>query len=104
MRLGVFLIFLICLFGSEWVRAESNYSQNTVSKMLLAISDSEIERPHISKQKAASKAKHAYPGNKILSIKLIKSSGPAVYRLKMLSSKGVVKYVFVDGKTGSVFE
>jgi len=61
-------------------------------------------KARISNQQAASKAKRHYPGNKILSVKMIRSGGPAVYRIKMLSEQGVVKLVFVDGNNGEVFE
>ena len=42
-------------------------------------------------------------GAKVLSVKLIESKGPAVYRVKTLSKSGVVKVVFVDGQSGKVF-
>lgn len=58
----------------------------------------------IGNQQAASRAKRSFPGNKVLSVKLIESSGPPVYRIKMLSDQGVVKFVFVDGTNGEVFE
>jgi len=109
MRIGVFLMVLICFFGSEWARADFSHFQSSTSvtpfyKIMYAANDSENSKPKINRQKAASKAKRAYPDSKILSVKLIKGAGPAVYRLKMLSSDGIVKYVFVDGQTGSVFE
>ncbi len=58
----------------------------------------------ISSKQAASRVKQRYQDSKILSINLIQSKGPAVYRVKTLSASGVVKYVFVDGTTGDVFE
>ena len=61
-------------------------------------------RPKVGQQQAASRVKQRYPGNKILSVNLIKGGGPPVYRIKMLSDSGVVKYVFVDGVHGEVFE
>ena len=60
--------------------------------------------PRISSREAASRVKQRYKSSKILSINLIQSKGPAVYRVKTLSASGVVKYVFVDGATGDVFE
>ncbi|MBL4679914.1 MAG: PepSY domain-containing protein [Pseudomonadales bacterium] len=109
MRIGVFLMVLICFFGSEWARADFSHSQifNSVTpfyEIMYAANDSGNAKPKINRKKAASKAKRAYPDSKILSVKLIKSGGPTVYKLKMLSSDGIVKYVFVDGQTGSVFE
>ncbi len=58
----------------------------------------------IGTKQAASRVKQRYQGSKILSIDLIQSKGPSVYRVKTLSASGVVKYVFVDGTTGDVFE
>ena len=101
MRFAFSLLFLVCAIGSEWVYANPSYSP-----VVLAAASASVEsaKPKLNKQKAASRAKRAYPDSKILSVKLIGGSGPAVYRLKMISSNGVVKYVFVDGNTGSVFE
>ena len=60
--------------------------------------------PRIGSKQATSRVKQKYRDSKILSINLIRSKGPAVYRVKTLSASGVVKYVFVDGTTGDVFE
>lgn len=64
----------------------------------------EGQQVRIGSGQAATLVKQRYQGSKILSINLIASKGPPVYRVKMLSPSGVVKYVFVDGTTGSVFE
>ena len=58
----------------------------------------------ITTKQAASTVKQIYQGSKILSINLIKSKGPPVYRVKTLLARGVVKYVYVDGVTGDAFE
>lgn len=58
----------------------------------------------INTRQAATRVKQKYHSSKILSIDLIQSKGPAVYRVKTLSASGVVKYVYVDGTTGDVFE
>ena len=58
----------------------------------------------VSNKEATSSVKQQYKNSKILSINLIQSKGPPVYKVKTLSSDGVVKYVFVDGTTGDVFE
>ena len=62
------------------------------------------QQARIGSKEAASLVKNRYQGSKILSINMIDSKGPSVYRVKTLSSAGVVKYVFVDGITGAVFE
>ena len=55
----------------------------------------------ISKKSAIEIAKSEVRG-KVLSAKLIKSRGPAVYRIKMLVGESRVRTVFVDGITGRV--
>ena len=58
----------------------------------------------ISNRQAASLVKKRYGASKILGISLLNDSGPPVYRVRTLSPDGVVKSVFVDGRTGEVFE
>ncbi len=62
------------------------------------------QKARITNKRAASLVKQHYRSSKILSINLIRSKGPPVYRVKTLSSSGVVRYVYVDGITGDVFE
>ncbi|MFT5561057.1 MAG: hypothetical protein ACJAYE_002352 [Candidatus Azotimanducaceae bacterium] len=54
-------------------------------------------------KKAASRAKQSFPQSKILSVQPMQSNGNQ-YRVKLLSSGGVVKYVFVDANSGEVFD
>ena len=61
----------------------------------------EQKQKTISKRQAIAAAKRQVNG-KVLSANLIKSKGPAVYRVKMLVSEKRVRTVFVDGRTGSV--
>lgn len=53
---------------------------------------------------AAARVQQQYQAYKILSVSLIDSKGPVVYRVKTLSADGVVKTIFVDGSTGNVFD
>ncbi len=62
------------------------------------------EPPRIDTRQAAALVKNRYREGKILSVNLIQSKGPPVYRVKILAPGGVVKYVFVDGRSGDVFE
>ncbi len=57
----------------------------------------------ISKAKAISSAQRAIEG-KALSASLIKSRGPAVYRVKVLLDNGRVKTILVDGCSGKVIQ
>ncbi|XOV89584.1 MAG: PepSY domain-containing protein [Pseudomonadota bacterium] len=60
--------------------------------------------PRVGDKQAAASVRAAYGNHKILSVELIETKGPPVYRVKTLSEAGVVKYVFVDGISGDVFE
>jgi hypothetical protein len=61
--------------------------------------------PKVGNQQAVERVKHAFSDYKILSLRLMESAkGPPVYRVKTLSPEGVVKYVYVDGISGDVFE
>lgn len=64
----------------------------------------ERQRPKVGNQQAAARVKQVYADHKILSVQLIEAKGSPVYRVKTLSDDGVVKYVFVDGASGDVFE
>lgn len=62
------------------------------------------QAPRIGERQAATRVKQRYADHKILAVQLIETRGPPVYRIKTLSEEGVVKYVFVDGNSGNVFE
>ena len=96
MRGLIFLGFLVfCLGNAGAASADLLFAQNNILQ-----SD---QKPRIGNQQAVSKAKKTYPGNEILSVKLLDSKGPPVYRIKMIK-QGVVKLVYVDGINGEVFE
>tara|TARA_B110000467_G_C18205178_1_gene414127 strand:- start:353 stop:691 length:339 start_codon:yes stop_codon:yes gene_type:complete len=61
-------------------------------------------RSGISNKRAASLVKERYSASRILGVSLLDDHGPPVYRVRTLSSNGVVKSVFVDGNSGEVFE
>ena len=61
-------------------------------------------RSGISNKRAASLVKERYAASRILGVSLLDEQGPPVYRVRTLSNSGVVKSVFVDGKSGEVFE
>ena len=60
-----------------------------------------VSKPIISKAEAISAVKRKL-GGKVLSVNLIQSQGPAVYRVKILLDKGRVRTVFVDAANGRV--
>ena len=62
------------------------------------------KKPQINNQRAASLVKQRYPGSRILGISLLDRGGAPVYRARTLSPDGLVKSVFVDGKSGEIFE
>jgi uncharacterized membrane protein YkoI len=92
---------------SQAVFSKAASSQAVSSKFVIAQSKSSLlpsQSAKVSNKEATASVKQRYSGSKILSINIIKSKGPPVYRVKTLSPDGVVKYVFVDGTTGDVFE
>lgn len=62
------------------------------------------KHPKINNQRAASLVKQRYPGSRILGMSLLDKGGAPVYRARTLSPDGLVKSVFVDGRSGEVFE
>lgn len=102
MRLASLTISVVCSLGlmaaaagaAAVVTAAAGAAPNT---MLLAA------KSRIDAKQAAATVKRKL-GGKVLSVKLIESKGPPVYRVKTLSKSGVVKVVFVDGQSGKVFD
>lgn len=67
--------------------------------------DRDAATPRVGNEQAAARVKRAYAKSKILSLQLLQSDkGPPLYRVKTLSPKGVVKYVYVNAINGDVFE
>ena len=60
--------------------------------------------PKIDARAAASRVRKAHQDHRVLAINLIDRKGPPIYRVKTLSNKGVVQFVYVDGDNGEVFE
>ena len=57
----------------------------------------------ISKSQAAARVKQRYRSSRIMGIAQMDGATP-LYRVRLLSEEGVVSSVFVDGRTGEVFE
>lgn len=90
------LAVLIHVVAQAPVAADASRFVNLVEPLVLAA------KAKIDAKAASALVKRKY-GGKVLSIKLIDSKGPPVYRVKNLSDDGVVKIVFVDGLSGKVF-
>lgn len=102
MRIRIWLIFLLMLFTTQGLIAEPRKSgQKPTMRNSLVQGQQGVT---ISNQHAAGNVRQEFPGSKILSIKMIGSNGPPVYKIKTLSGNGVVKFVYVDGTSGEVFE
>ncbi|NQD38193.1 hypothetical protein HPT27_14280 [Permianibacter sp. IMCC34836] len=59
------------------------------------------QAPAVSESAAVANALRAVKG-RVLSVQLIESRGPPVYRVKILTEDGRVRTVHVDGQTGEV--
>ena len=102
------LAMLILLVGSLSVTAayadshkKRNRGTQPTPSNLVEDSQSVVK---ITSRAAASKVKQRYPGSRVLGVSLLDKSGSPMYRVKTLSTDGVVKSVFVDGNSGAVFE
>lgn len=106
-------IVILMLFFPSWAPAGNHV--NAGDHLVLAARDHQGHpgqdnrdprqvSPRIGGQQAAALVKRRYREGKILAVNLIDRNGSPVYRVKVLSTEGVVKYVFVDGTRGRVFE
>lgn len=81
-------------------KEQASMSRNGQSSQLMQAPRS----PRISTQQAASMVKNRYAGSRVLGVTAIANDGSTLYRVRTLSGDGVVKSVFVDGRSGEVFE
>ncbi|MBT4162761.1 MAG: PepSY domain-containing protein [Gammaproteobacteria bacterium] len=58
----------------------------------------------ISNSRAASLVKKKYSGTRVLGVSRLERGDSPMFKVRTLSKDGVVKSVFVDGRTGEVFE
>ena len=106
------LMFLLVMLGASHAMADSFHRQG-----LLQVAAQEYLRsgtkgvqdptrsPRVHSEQAVAQVKRAFADYKILSIQLVDSAkGSPVYRVKTLTPKGIVKYIYVDGQSGDVFE
>lgn len=94
---------LFCLLLAGLPNGAAAYQDPFRSAPLADNNTSQLWLADVSLETAIKKAKAKY-GGKVLSAKEIRSKGPLVYKLKLLLPNGRVKTVFVDGKSGDVFE
>ena len=109
------MFLLVLLLGAQSSAAKPfGFGQDQGQGLMLAENLLPQQRPQarqlpplaqrLDPRAAAAQVKRHYQAHKILAISLIDSQGPTVYRVKTLSPDGVVKYVYVDGSSGDVFE
>ena len=60
--------------------------------------------PVIKQNKVASLVRKQHGNSRILNIVLTERAGLPVYKVKTLSNDGVLKHVYVDGRSGEVFD
>ncbi|MCL1048549.1 PepSY domain-containing protein [Shewanella abyssi] len=100
---AILLLILIPLLmlGSLPAYAGGHYASISIASMAMATNNRAKSLKVSSPQQAAQLVKRKYPG-KILNVKSARVNGNPGYRIKLLSKDGVVFYVNVDAKTGSV--
>ncbi len=106
---AVVLAFCLLMSGSNDVAAQKASSKNAQQQSIRAngMGSQMLQRsatPRISSQRAASLVKNRYTDSRILGVTAIAEEGLTVYRVRTLSGEGIVKSVFVDGRSGEVFE
>ncbi|MEZ9820470.1 PepSY domain-containing protein [Shewanella sp. 10N.286.45.A1] len=100
---AVLLLILIpfALLGSMPTNASGQYLTLSAASMAMATNHSGKSLKVSSSQQAAQLVKSRYSG-KILKVQSTRVNGNPGYRVKVLSKDGVVFYVSVDAKTGSI--
>jgi len=91
------ILFILLMLPSQHVSLASTNASTRSHSHSVKHSKQNI----ISKQTAISIANSEVRG-KVLSAKLIRSKGPAVYRIKMLVGKSRIRTIFVDGSSATV--
>ena len=105
LRKAIRLTMLVMLVGSlsvTAVYADSQKKGDKRGKQSNLVEDRSA--PRINSRAAASKVKQRFPGSRVLGVSLLDKGGSPMYRVKTLSTNGVVKSVFVDGNSGDVFD
>lgn len=100
---AVLLLILIslALLGSMPTNASGQYLTLSATSMTMATNHTGNPLKVSSSQQAAQLVKSRYSG-KILKVQSTRVNGNPGYRVKVLSKDGVVFYVSVDAKTGSI--
>ena len=103
MKLGVILILTTTLVSSSLVsftgQAMGAYQISAATSSMVGQGNSQLRVK--SRDQAIQLVKRQYQG-KVLKAQSSRVKGNPGYRIKMLSNQGVVFYVSVDAKTGSV--
>jgi len=58
----------------------------------------------VSSSRAAALVRQHYKGARVLGVTRLDEGGAPLYKIRTLSKEGVVRSVFVDSKTGEVFQ
>ena len=101
------LLLVMLLFWGTSGMAESTLYEGKRNRAIQAqkyAPEGDRSRLQINNQRAALLVRNRFSDRRILGLRLIKSKGPPIYKVKTLSDSGVVKYVFVDAGNGEVFE
>lgn len=101
MKMASLLILLVCLLLPLTATA-SNVQLSTIAARSMAGHSSTANTLKVaSREQAVQLVKRQYQG-KLLKVQSRRVNGHPVYRVKLLSQKGVVFYVTVDAQTGRV--
>ena len=108
MRILILLIpTLLCVLSSQGLAArpfDLRAGPGTLHAQSIKPETTSAASPRLDSRAAAARVKQRYQGHKILAIQLVEARASSGYRVKMLSPEGVVTSVFVEGRSGDVFE
>lgn len=105
-RLTIYTVALLMLFMSRqsWSAEDEKRPPRTDFQPRPEAMYAPEPRPGISNNHAASLVKQRYSSARILGVSLLDQGGAPIYKVRTLSENGVVRSVFVDGRSGEVFE
>ncbi|MBL4913482.1 PepSY domain-containing protein [Shewanella schlegeliana] len=103
MKTALFIVlFSLSLLAAKPAAASAVQAVTSMVSVSMAASNNKQQKLKVrSKEQAVQLAKRQYRG-KVLKVQSSRVNGNPGYRVKLLSSDGVVFYVNVDAKTGRV--
>ena len=106
MNLATFLMITLLMMAPGLSMAAENGKPKPGRELVPQPRTSLVVEPPsaISSSRAAALVKQRYKGARVLGVTRLDEGGAPLYKIRTLSKDGVVRSVFVDSKTGEVFQ